>query len=159
MTLALYVRTADAEDLARVLEIESACATAPHWSEAEYRRIVLGEGDVRRSLLVAELGDRVIGFAVGAVVAGVGELESVAVDPAMRRCGAGKALCAAIVAWCRAEAAGTVELEVRACSDGARRLYERMGFIEVGRRRGYYETPTDDAVLMRLEVDESVTPR
>ncbi len=52
-----------------------------------------------------------------------------------------------------------MELEVRACSDGARRLYERMGFIEVGRRRGYYETPTDDAVLMRLEVDESVTPR
>jgi len=149
--MAVSVRAGTAEDLARVLEIESACATAPHWSEAEYRRIVVGEGDVARCLLVAQLADRVIGFAAGAVVADVGELESIAVDPAARRCGAGYALCVAVVTWCRAAGAKTVELEVRAGSEGARRLYERLGFIETARRRRYYENPVDDAMLMKLD--------
>jgi ribosomal-protein-alanine N-acetyltransferase len=155
----VWIRPATAEDLARVLEIESACETAPHWSEAEYRRIVSGEGSVRRCLRVAGLAESVIGFAVGAVVAGVGELESVAVHPAIRRCGAGTALCAAVLAWCRAEGAEAVELEVRAASDAARRLYEGLGWIETGRRRAYYEAPADDAVLMRLELNPSERPR
>jgi len=45
-----------------------------------------------------------------------------------------------------------VELEVRAGSLGARRLYEGLGFVEVGRRVRYYDEPVDDAVLMRLEL-------
>jgi ribosomal-protein-alanine N-acetyltransferase len=35
---------------------------------------------------------------------------------------------------------------------GAIPLYERLGFVAVGRRPGYYRSPVEDAVLMRLEV-------
>jgi [ribosomal protein S18]-alanine N-acetyltransferase len=48
-----------------------------------------------------------------------------------------------------------VELEVRAGSAGAIALYERLGFVAVGRRPGYYRSPVEDAVLMRLEVGSS----
>jgi [ribosomal protein S18]-alanine N-acetyltransferase len=98
-------------------------------------------------LLVAEGG-----FAVGKVVAGVGELESVVVVAGARRRGVGRALCGAVVEWCRDLGAGEVELEVRAESLGARRMYEELGFVEVGRRVSYYDGPVDDAVLMRLEL-------
>jgi ribosomal-protein-alanine N-acetyltransferase len=143
------VRSAVAADLERMVEIERGCATAPHWGEAEYRRILTEEGAVMRCLLVAEAAGRVVGFVVGKVVADVGELESVAVDEIARRRGVGAALCGAVMEWCRAVGAREMELEVRATSLGAQRLYEELGFVVSGRRAGYYERPDDDAVLMK----------
>jgi ribosomal-protein-alanine N-acetyltransferase len=61
----------------------------------------------------------------------------------------GRALCAAVLEWCRARGADAVELEVRAGSLGAIALYRQLRFIEVGRRSAYYRNPEDDAVLMR----------
>lgn len=40
-----------------------------------------------------------------------------------------------------------VFLEVRESNMAARRLYEKLGFAETGRRRGYYANPPEDAVL------------
>ena len=34
-------------------------------------------------------------------------------------------------------------------------LYEKHGFVEVGRRRGYYEKPKEDAILMTLFFEET----
>lgn len=149
-TEGFLVRNADLGDLEGVLRVEWGAATAPHWRVAEYERMVRGDGPLRRCLLVAEAGG-VVGFAVGTIAAERGELESVAVESGWQRQGVGEALCRAILDWCRGEGAQEVELEVRAASDTARRMYGRLGFVEVGRRRGYYGNPPDDAVLMRLE--------
>jgi [ribosomal protein S18]-alanine N-acetyltransferase len=146
-----WVRAAVLGDLERVLEIERGAATAPHWGEAEYPRIVRGEGVVRRCLLVADAGE-VVGFAVGKVAGELGELESVAVLEETRGRGVGGALCRAVVGWCKDAGVEAVELEVRAGSSGAIRLYEGLGFVEVGRRVRYYEGPVEDAVLMRVEL-------
>jgi ribosomal-protein-alanine N-acetyltransferase len=149
--MTVRVRPATVGDLAQVFAIDRESETAPHWSEAEYTRIVERRGTVLRCLLVAETACEVLGFAAGMAVAGVGELETVAVRAGARRQGVGRALCAAVLAWCRAEGAGSVELEVRASSAGARHLYEGLGFRSVGVRPGYYDVPADDAALMRLE--------
>lgn len=153
------VRAAGTADLEGVLGIERGAATAPHWAAAEYAACLESAGGGRRVLLVAEVEGAVVGFAVGAVmVLGdvvVGEIESVAVEAAARRLGVGSALCGAVVAWCRGRGAAEVELEVRAGSAGAIALYERLGFVAVGRRPGYYRSPVEDAVLMRLEVGSS----
>ena len=84
--------------------------------------------------------------------ADVAELESVAVDLRARRGGVGRALCGAVMDWCRRQGAAAVELEVRAASGGAIDLYRGLGFVAVGRRAGYYSGPLDDAVLMRLDL-------
>ena len=144
------VRFAVLGDLARVLEIERGAGTAPHWGEAEYLRMVGGEAVVRRCLLVADAAEEVVGFGVGKVVGELGELESVAVLEEARRRGVGGAVCRAVVEWCRDAGAVEVELEVRAGSLGAIRMYEGLGFVEVGRRVRYYEGPVEDAVLMRV---------
>jgi ribosomal-protein-alanine N-acetyltransferase len=54
--------------------------------------------------------------------------------------------------WCREQGAGVVELEVRAGSVGAIGLYEGLGFVATGRRRGYYKEPVEDALLMQMEL-------
>ena len=145
-------------DLAGVLRLERGAAGAPHWAEGEYRAALAVGGDgVRRSLWVGEVEGRLAGFAVGKVAAGcdglVGELESVAVADSERRRGIGRALCVAVMGWCRQEGARRMELEVRAQGVAAIGLYEGLGFREVGRRRGYYRGPVDDAVLMEVELE------
>jgi ribosomal-protein-alanine N-acetyltransferase len=173
----LLVRVGSAEDLAGVVVLERSVAEAPHWSEGEYRTIVGSQAGargvgVRRCLFVAEAAGRLVGFAVGKVI-GTGrdclaELESVVVDAGARRGGVGRALCEAVMEWCRGEGAVAMELEVRAGSAGAAALYGGLGFVAVGRRAAYYpgisdrtaygtvceEGPAEDAVLMRLELEE-----
>lgn len=151
---AVLVREAGEADLAGVLALERDVAQAPHWAETVYREIVLGRG-VRRCLFVAEAEELLVGFAVGTVIecGGSAELESVAVREEARRRGVGRALCGAVTVWCSAQgAAAALELEVRAASAGAIALYTELGFVPVGLRRGYYREPSDDAVLMRLEL-------
>lgn len=153
------VRIAEFEDLARVVALERAVAEAPHWGEAEYEAMVGPKlrNEVRRCLLVAEnLAGDLVGFAVGKVIGSgyVAELESVAVDPAARRCGVGRALCRAVAEWCGLEGAEALELEVRAASEGAIALYAGLGFVIEGRRSAYYQDPIEDALLMRMELVE-----
>ena len=152
------VRRAQGEDLAEVLRIEGAVPEAPHWSEAVYRGILLqesGEATLNRALFVAGDGERIVGFAVAVVVAGQAELESIAVDPARRRLGVGKALSVAVLLWARGAGAREMLLEVRSASVEARALYDRLGFKETGLRRGYYSGPPDDAVLMSVSLSNA----
>ena len=84
-----------------------------------------------------------------------GELESVAVAPEMLRRGVGRRLTEATLLWCREHGAEVVELEVRAGNLAALALYRSVGFCEVGRRPGYYALPREDALIMRIDLDQS----
>lgn len=155
----ISIRAALDCDVSGVVAIERGVAEASHWAEAEYRRLTEtqgGVGGVKRRLFVAERDGAVVGFAVGSVVlsAGTAELESVAVLPSSRRLGVGKALCEAVMVWCREQGARLMELEVRSASGGARALYEGLGFTVEGVRKAYYREPPDNALLMRLSLED-----
>ena len=145
------IRSAVGADLDELMELERGVAEAPHWGIRAYAEILAGQG-LRRCLLLAEVEGRLGGFAVAAVAGSRGDLESVAVAAWARRSGMGKALCKAVIGWCGDEGATEVELEVRLGSRGAQRLYEGLGFVVEGERKGYYTDPVEDAVLMRLEL-------
>jgi len=149
------IRRAVEAELAQVVLLERETRTAPHWAWADYAPLLQAEpaGSLRRCLYVAAEGRVVSGFAVGKAV-GSGpeveaELESVVVQPEMRRQGLGSALCRAVMEWGRHEGAAAIGLEVRAGSAGAVRLYGGLGFVAIGRRPGYYHDPAEDAVVMR----------
>jgi [ribosomal protein S18]-alanine N-acetyltransferase len=156
VNVSVSVRPATKDDLEEIVALERGVAEAPHWSASEYELIIRQAGEqsgVRRCLVVAEIDRELVGFAVGKVVsaAELGELESVAVRASARRVGVGMRLCREVLEWCRRQGAARMELEVRVRSAGARELYERLGFVVEGFRRGYYTEPADDAVLMRLD--------
>ena len=44
---------------------------------------------------------------------------------------------------------GAVYLEVQDSNERARRRYRSRGFEEIGRRRGYYRRPVEDAIVLR----------
>jgi ribosomal-protein-alanine N-acetyltransferase len=161
MSSQLYrIRAGHVTDIASVVQLERSMQEAPHWAAAEYAAIMNSDKDlqvaVRRSLLVAEAEARLLGFAVGKVLVSealvLAELESVAVSVSARRQGVGRALCEAVISWCRELGAAEMELEVRAGSAGAIALYIELGFFPVGKRARYYEYPTEDALLMQLKL-------
>ena len=152
----LTMRTMVEGDLDRVMEIAGSLATAPQWTRGAYEAAIAGGVGPRRIALVAErAGERageVIGFAIARVVAPVAEIETIAIDGKAQGYGFGSSLLLAVLEDLRLAGAEEVELEVRASNEWAIRLYERAGFLEVGRRRGYYREPVEYAVLLRLGI-------
>ena len=61
----------------------------------------------------------------------------------------------ALAALCRAQPAPLLWLEVRAGNARARAIYERLGFVQAGLRKGYYPAPfgrREDAVVKSLNL-------
>lgn len=150
MATAWRIRRALSSDLPAIVAIEQACPEAPHWSDASWLEALAEDKSSRqaRGGFVAEDAAGILGFAVARCVAELAELETVAVSPSARRQGIGKALVQEAMAWSRGRGARSIELEVRASSSVARGLYRLQGFGEQGKRRGYYQNPNEDAVLM-----------
>lgn len=94
-------------------------------------------------------GGLLLGYCVLLRAADEGEIANIACAPAARRRGVGAALLDDALRAADADGAQTVYLEVRASNVAARALYTGHGFEVVGRRRGYYQHPTEDALVMR----------
>ena len=99
-------------------------------------------------ILAAGEGDALLGYVWARFVLDEGEIGNIAVAPERRRCGVGAALLGALFAESERRGAAVLRLEVRESNLAARRLYEKNGFETVGKRRNYYEKPTEDAILM-----------
>ena len=80
------------------------------------------------------------------------DIQTIAVAPDARRRGLGRTLMQAQIAEAVARGARRLFLEVRADNPGAQALYENLGFLPIGVRRGYYQPDGVDAVVMRLDL-------
>lgn len=99
--------------------------------------------------LLAEAGGEPSGFALGRAMAGEAEVLTLAVRPAARRLGTGRALMRALGAVAAQRGAQTLFLEVSEGNAAARALYAGLGATEAGRRRRYYPDGSD-ALVLRL---------
>jgi ribosomal-protein-alanine N-acetyltransferase len=93
-----------------------------------------------------------VGFAVLGLAADDAEIESLAVSTSWRRRGIAKRLCKDLLGWAHARGARRTSLEVRVSNTAARALYESLGFHEVAVRRGYYQDPEENALVMTIKL-------
>jgi [ribosomal protein S18]-alanine N-acetyltransferase len=136
-------------DLPAVLELEEQLFAPDTWTAAMYRD-ELARTDTR-SYLVAEDGDRVVGYAGLIAYTDEAHVSTIGVAPDRQGEGIGAQLLDALLAEADRRSP-VVLLEVRADNDLAQGLYRRRGFTEIGRRRGYYQPSGADAVVMRREL-------
>lgn len=89
-------------------------------------------------------------FTLGRAVADEAELLTIATDPEYRRQGMGLKALSGFEAAAAARGATRAFLEVSAANVGAIALYRMAGYVETGRRTGYYQTKEgrEDALLM-----------
>jgi ribosomal-protein-alanine acetyltransferase len=161
----IHVRSAMPSDLARLVEIASHSVTAAQWNQAEYLKLFsLHELDAHsqieagtrpqpqsRTALVVEQDGNVVGFIVGRQVDAEWEIENIAVTGAARRRGLGSRLVGELLDLARSRGGKSVFLEVRESNRAARSLYEKWAFIEVGRRKTYYQNPPEDALVLKFK--------
>jgi ribosomal-protein-alanine N-acetyltransferase len=151
----LALEAATLADLPALVRLEARCHTHP-WSDRGLEDAlapVAGEGGVLvlRAPWTPDDDTRGIrAYCAFQVVAGEAHIHNLAVPPEMRRNGLGKRLLAFALQAARRRGARAVHLEVRAGNAPARALYRAMGFEEVGRRRSYYSSPVEDAILLSL---------
>ena len=93
-----------------------------------------------------------MGYIVGRSVLDQGEILNLGVALRARRRGVGRALVRHLLAALAVTGVRSVFLEVRESNVPALRLYEGFGFQEVGRRRGYYRRPLEDAIVLRAGI-------
>jgi ribosomal-protein-alanine N-acetyltransferase len=135
-----------------VIAIADSLPAAPHWGRPAYEAVIAVDWAPRRVALVAEAGGEVAGFVVAAVIASDAEIETIAVDGPAQGHGFGSSLLHAVFEELKLVGVSEVALEVRDSNEGAFSFYRRAGFHEVGRRRGYYREPVEDAILLRLDL-------
>jgi ribosomal-protein-alanine N-acetyltransferase len=96
-----------------------------------------------------------VGYGIIACGAGEAHLLNVCVREEFRNRGFGRALITNLLALAAGAGAAVVFLEVRPGNITAVRLYEALGFRQIGVRRGYYQAVSgrEDALVMRRAVD------
>ena len=131
----------------QIADIERLCFPDP-WSRQLLEELVDHAGAV--SLAAVGEDGTVLGYASAQTVLDEGYINNVAVRPEARRQGVATALLQELRR--QGGELAFISLEVRESNQGARTLYDGLGYREAGRRRGYYFHPKEDAIIMTLEL-------
>jgi ribosomal-protein-alanine acetyltransferase len=166
----LHIRTATPADIPAMLELERHSATAAHWTEGQYQQVfqstksdpsqrlalVIDEDHDARSEPQSKVESPLIALLVANHQGGEWELENVVVKLTFRRKGVATALLNELLTRARAANSESVFLEVRESNQAARALYLKWGFEHAGRRKGYYSSPAEDAILYRRSLPSQI---
>jgi ribosomal-protein-alanine N-acetyltransferase len=138
------------EDLPQVMAIEETVYPYP-WTLGIFRDCLR----VGYCCWVLNLDQQVIGYGVMSVVVDESHILNICVDPKWQGKGLGVKLLGRLLKIARQHGAGTAFLEVRVGNKVAIGLYEKLGFVEIGQRSGYYpdrNQAREDAMVMSLEL-------
>ena len=143
----MIIRKMNLGDFSAIAELEKLCFSDP-WSE----KSVASELDNPLSLwLVAMEGECLAGYVGSQTVLDETDMMNIAVHPNYRRRGVAKQLVERLVETLKQRGSRCLTLEVRASNEPARKLYEKLGFQQIGLRKNYYRNPREDALILRKE--------
>ncbi len=144
----VVLRPMTLNDIDTVLEIERIAYPTP-WTRQGY------EKEIKRNELamyhVLEIAGAILGYAGHWVMADEMHISMIAVHPAWQRNGLGEILLLHELVQACEKNTFLVTLEVREKNIPAQQLYQKLGFVEVGRRKNYYKDTKEAAILMTLE--------
>ena len=143
----MVIEAAVESDIPEVAAMERACYSDP-WAASAFKGL---HENPAVHFAVARREDRgpIAGYVVAWFVGDEGEVANLAVSQGERRRGVGLALLDSVIATATDRGVETLFLEVRESNGAARKLYASRDFEEVGRRKGYYRSPQEDALILR----------
>lgn len=156
----VFIRLMDKDDVPRVAELEAEIFSLP-WSSNSFLKaltypeqlLLVAESDISSGEPVQiAAGGLICGYGVLFMAADQADVSNIAVDPAWRGLGIGDRLMEEMLTRARMAGVREVFLEVRQSNEPAIGLYEKYGFYQVSVRKGYYEEPKEDALLMKAEL-------
>ena len=135
-------------------------ASPPATGPADLPATDPGPGEREGARGAAGAGGRILGYAGMWVGDGAGDADllTIATIPQARRRKVASRLLTELVGTARRAGCRAVLLEVRASNTAAQSLYAAHGFTRIGLRRRYYQTPQEDAVVMRALLRPAPAP-
>lgn len=144
----ILIRTMESKDVVQIAELEKLCFSDP-WSENS----IASELDNPLSCwLVATEGEQVVGYVGSQTVLDGSDMMNIAVHPDHRRKAIAENLILSLEKHLKDRKSICLLLEVRASNAPAVNLYEKLNFVQVGRRKNYYRNPKEDALILRKEL-------
>jgi ribosomal-protein-alanine N-acetyltransferase len=135
-------------DIPAILALEAGALSA--WSQ-EHLEDELRQPAGFHFVVRNEASGKILAVLCGRVMADEAEILKLTVVKKERRKGVGYYLLDFVLNYCRTKGVKNCYLELRASNTAARKLYEKQGFFIAGTRKGYYENPNEDAILMQHE--------
>ncbi len=147
----VHIRWMIRRDMPEVLAIEHASFDFP-WCEEEFLRVLRQRNCIG---MVAEHGERVVGFMIYELHKTKLNVLNFAVNPEFRRQGVGHQMVAKLVGKLSSHRRTRIALNVRESNLSAQLFYRVEGFRASGVLREHYEDTGEDAYLMHYHFDES----
>ncbi len=150
----MIVRAALAADIPQMMALAAQSPTAAHWTRSDYARIFtsMPVGANRTALVAEDSKHQIFGFIVANAIADEWEIENVVIAPGSQRLGFASKLVQALIDIAKSKNAAHISLEVRSANHPAIALYEKFGFLRSRVRKNYYTNPSEDAVILGLEL-------
>ncbi len=141
-------------DIPEVMAMELSTFTSP-WTERLFRDELNQEFSYT---LLARLADgSLAGFICFWVLVDEMHILNLAVRADLRGIGVGSAIVKEALRFAKNKGAKSATLEVRQSNEAAIGLYSKLGFVSVGKRRNYYSSPRENAVIMWLyDIDAGI---
>ena len=142
--VALSIRALELDDLDAIERIEGRAYPTP-WSRSMFASELAKPTSI---CLGAFEGDELVGYVINSRYVDAWHVMNVAVDPAWRGRGVARALLDKLFDLTVDDVERGYTLEVRVSNHIAIHLYESLGFVATGVRRGYYTDNREDALIM-----------
>ena len=142
------IRELKVEDAAAVEEMEYQSFPDP-WSQNSILETISNPQTI---CLLAEKAGKAIGYLFVYTAVDEAEIARIAVVQEERKQGIGKCLLKALEGICRKKQIEKLLLDVREGNQAARAFYKKMAFQEDGIRKGFYEAPPEDGILMSRQL-------
>ncbi len=136
------------EDLEQVVAIDQVSFSLP-WPARSFQ-FELTDNPASRSWVI-EADGHIIAMLVAWLIVDEIHIATIATHPDHRQQGIGKKLLLHTLQSAKEEGAVTSFLEVREGNTAALEMYRKFGYVESGRREGYYKDNNEDAILMTLD--------
>ena len=142
-------------DIPSVAALEKASYAFP-WTEGIFRDCLR----VAYLCRVAEIDTQIAGYGIVAMGAGEAHILNLCVDGRLRGRGIGRQMLMLLLERSRDAGMTDAFLEVRPSNAMALALYQSVGFVQVGVRKGYYqaEDGREDALVLKLQLADGPTP-
>lgn len=132
-----------ADEAFEIADLEKICFSVP-WSEKQ----LVDSAKNGTTFFIAEINGNIAGYIGIDTVIDEGYITNIAVSPEFRRKGVASHLLAQTEKFAKSKGLSFITLEVRVSNTVAINLYEKHGFELAGKRKNFYITPTEDALIL-----------
>ena len=143
------IRPMEVSDTEQVEMIEKQIFSIP-WSQKSFEDACQSNDNI---YLVCEMNGQIAGYCGLWTVLGEGNITNMAVSGGFRRLGIAETLMKEMEKRGMSKNVVTYFLEVRKSNEAAVNLYKKMGYVQIGVRKNFYEKPVEDALVLSKTID------